>query len=95
MFFIGLQAQTETTPTQQSTVANLQAAAAAGLLGPMSVQNLLTLAAMSQPSLAGTTATTTTNQPTINGSSTATSNPASLCKISNLFTFTTIEKLYE
>lgn len=51
----GLGQQTEQQQTQ-TTAANLTAAAAAGLLGPISVQNLLTLAAMSQPQLTGTTA---------------------------------------
>jgi hypothetical protein len=48
-----LGAQAEQT-SQQNTAANLSAAAAAGLLGPISVQNLLTLAAMTQPQLTGT-----------------------------------------
>lgn len=52
---LGLGAQAEP-QQQQTTAASLSAAAAAGLLGPISVQNLLTLAAMSQPSLVGNTA---------------------------------------
>ncbi|CRL02483.1 CLUMA_CG015390, isoform A [Clunio marinus] len=52
----GLGAQTEPQTQQTTTAANLSAAAAAGLLGPISVQNLLTLAAMTQPTLTGTTA---------------------------------------
>ena len=52
---LGLGAQAEP-QAQQTTAASLSAAAAAGLLGPISVQNLLTLAAMSQSSLVGNTA---------------------------------------
>lgn len=67
----GLGQQTEQQQTQ-TTAANLTAAAAAGLLGPISVQNLLTLAAMSQPQLTGTTASQ--QSPLHNGTA------ASLCK---------------
>lgn len=66
-------AQTEPQTQQQATAASLSAAAAAGLLGPISVQNLLTLAAMTQPSLTGTTASQ--QSPLHNGTA------ASLCKI--------------
>lgn len=69
--FLGLGGQTEV-QTQQSAAAGLSAAAAAGLLGPISVQNLLTLAAMTQPQLTGTTASQ--QSPMHNGAA------ASLCK---------------
>lgn len=59
--------------TQQTTASNLASAAAAGLLGPMSVQNLLTLAAMTQPSMVGSTASQ--QSPMHNGTA------ASLCKL--------------
>lgn len=68
---LGLGAQAEP-QQQQTTAANLSAAAAAGLLGPISVQNLLTLAAMSQPQLTGTTASQ--QSPMHNGTA------ASLCE---------------
>lgn len=67
---LGLGSQVEP-QQQQSTAASLSAAAAAGLLGPISVQNLLTLAAMTQPTLTGTTASQ--QSPMHNGA-------ASLCK---------------
>lgn len=73
---IGLGAQAEPS-TQQTTAANFASAAAAGLLGPMSVQNLLTLAAMTQPALTGSTA----SQQSPLHNSTA----ASLCKFSLYF----------
>lgn len=69
IYLLGLGAQQE--QASQNTAANLSAAAAAGLLGPISVQNLLTLAAMTQPSLSGTTASQ--QSPLHNGA-------ASLCK---------------
>ena len=68
----GLGAQAEATQ-QTNTVpsaTNLSAAAQAGLLGPISVQNLLTLAAISQPTLAAT------NQQTLHNGTTT-----SLCKL--------------
>lgn len=65
---VGLGAQQET-----PTASGLSAAAAAGLLGPISVQNLLTLAAMTQPSLSGNTASQTS--PLHNGTT------AGLCKL--------------
>jgi len=70
----GLGAQAEATQ-QTNTVpsaTNLSAAAQAGLLGPISVQNLLTLAAISQPTLAAAT----TNQQTLHNGTTT-----SLCKL--------------
>ena len=70
----GLGAQAES-QTQQTTAANLASAAAAGLLGPISVQNLLTLAAMTQPALAGSTASQ--QSPMHNNTA------ASLCKFEN------------
>lgn len=73
IFKLGLGAQAEPQTQQQATAASLSAAAAAGLLGPISVQNLLTLAAMTQPSLTGTSASQ--QSPLHNG------NAASLCKI--------------
>lgn len=71
VFKLGLGAQAEP-QAQQATAASLSAAAAAGLLGPISVQNLLTLAAMSQPTLTGATASQ--QSPLHNG------NAANLCK---------------
>lgn len=47
------QQQQEQQPSA-ATTASLSAAAAAGLLAPMTVQNLLTLAAMTQPQMTGT-----------------------------------------
>ncbi|XP_070492178.1 CUGBP Elav-like family member 2 isoform X2 [Chironomus tepperi] len=72
----GLGAQAETTQ-QTNTVpsaTNLSAAASAGLLGPISVQNLLTLAAISQPTLA---AATTNQQATLHNGTTASLWPTS------------------
>lgn len=54
----GLGAQTETTPQTNTVPSNPNLSASASLLAPISVQNLLTLAAMSQPTLA----TAATNQ---------------------------------
>jgi bruno len=75
LFLIPYLAQAEP-QNQHSAVAGLSAAAAAGLLGPISVQNLLTLAAMTQPQLTGTTASQ--QSPLHNG------NAASLCKFVKL-----------
>lgn len=81
---VGLGAQTEA-PTQQSAAAGLSAAAAAGLLGPISVQNLLTLAAMTQPQLTGTTASQ--QSPLHNGAA------ASLCKFNCILSIILTERL--
>lgn len=57
--FLGLGGQQQQQQQQEqqpsaATTASLSAAAAAGLLAPMTVQNLLTLAAMTQPQMTGT-----------------------------------------
>jgi bruno-like protein len=66
---LGAQAEANQQANTVPSATNLSAAASAGLLGPISVQNLLTLAAISQPTLA---AATTNQQATLhNGTATS------------------------
>lgn len=69
-------------PSVPSTAASsLSSAVQAGLLGPITVQNLLTLAAMSQPALSANTSPQT---PQLHNGTTA---PATICKSSNINEF--------
>lgn len=81
---MGAQAETPaaTVPSVSSAAASTLSAATAGLLGPITVQNLLTLAAMSQPTLAAS-ATATPQSPLHNGTPSA----ATICKSSNINEF--------